>query len=87
MNSKAQSMGINIVIIAAIALIILVIITLLVSGAFQRLGSGANSCEAQGGVCGLPDGATAGSGPGQYSLIPPGDHSSNCACYRFNYGS
>ncbi len=81
-SRKAQSMGINVVIIAAIALIILVIIALLVSGAFQRLGQGATSCEAQGGTCGMPQGGTTA----QYVLIPRDDHSSNCDCYRFRYG-
>lgn len=81
MIRKAQSMGINVVIIAAIALIILVIIALLVSGAFQRLGQGATSCEAQGGVCGIPSGAN----PAQYTALPDYNRP-DCQCYRFNYG-
>jgi hypothetical protein len=83
---RAQSMGINVVIIAAIALLVFVIIAIVVASGGRDLARGTQSCIAQGGTC---------------DFNPPGnDHINyeevtdceNCCpqpghrCWRYNFG-
>lgn len=48
---KAQSLSLNTIIIAAIALLVLVVIAVIFSGRSQIFGTELRSCENQGGVC------------------------------------
>lgn len=49
---KAQGMSVNVIIIAAIALLVLVVLSVIFLGRISVFGQGVNSCEAkQGQVC------------------------------------
>ena len=51
MKKKAQSISLNTIVIAAIALIVLVVIIAIFSGRVQIFNQGARDCTAQGGEC------------------------------------
>jgi len=51
MNKRAQGLSLNMVIVAAIALIILVIIVAIFTGNLGRFGVGVSACSTKSGVC------------------------------------
>jgi len=51
MRRKAQSISINTIVIAAIALIVLVVMIAVFGGRIKIFSSGAQDCETQGGKC------------------------------------
>ncbi len=50
-SKKAQSLGINIIIIFVIGIIILVVMTVMVMSKYNIFGTGAVSCSSRGGEC------------------------------------
>jgi len=63
MNSKAQGISMNVIIIAAIALIVLVVISFIFIGKSKSFSEGAGSCEQKQGNCtlmGICDGPVIG---------------------------
>ncbi len=51
MNKKAQGMSMNVIIIAAIALLVLVILSVIFIGRMGGFGKATKDCETQGGEC------------------------------------
>ncbi len=51
MNKKAQGISMNVIIIAAIALLVLVILSVIFIGRMGSFGRAAANCESQGGQC------------------------------------
>lgn len=51
MNKKAQGISLNVIIIAALALIVLLVVVLIFTGRIQIFGSTLASCDSKGGVC------------------------------------
>ena len=64
----AEGMSINLIIVAAIALIILVLISFLITDSSRNLTQGLEACSAKGGVCA----PSAGSGEGTPEGVPSG---------------
>ena len=63
MNRKAQGISMNVIIIAAIALLVLVILSVIFIGRMGGFGKATANCESQGGRC-LPPPCS------QYDLTP-----------------
>ena len=75
---KGQGISINMVIIAAMALIVLIIAIILVVRGGKNLNQGTAGCTAQGGVC--RDGPNTDEvNIGTYDCTPPQQ------CYRYNF--
>ncbi len=51
LNKKGSEMTLNVIIIAAIALIVLVVMLFIFSGKIKAFGQGTDSCTAKGGSC------------------------------------
>jgi hypothetical protein len=51
LKKRAQSMSMNTVIIAALALIVLIVLIVIFSGKMNIFGKGTSSCTSQGGTC------------------------------------
>jgi len=51
MNKKAQGISMNVIIIAAIALLVLVILSVIFIGRMGSFGKATSNCESQGGLC------------------------------------
>ena len=51
MNKRGQGISINVIIIAAIALLVLVVLSVVFMGRMGTLSSGTADCRNQGGVC------------------------------------
>jgi hypothetical protein len=66
MNKKAQGISMNVIIIAAIALLVLVILSVIFIGRMGSFGQQTGSCESQGGTC--YDGSTCPQGTTTYDL-------------------
>ncbi|MBN1157562.1 hypothetical protein JXA85_08135 [Candidatus Woesearchaeota archaeon] len=64
MKKKAQGMSVNVIIIAALALLVLVILAVVFLGRMDIFGRQSNSCTSQGGKC-MSSGCEEG-----YSVIP-----------------
>ena len=52
---KAQGISLNVIVIAAIALIVLLVIVFIFTGRIKVFGSTISSCTSQNGVCETPD--------------------------------
>lgn len=85
---RGQSIGINVVIVAAIALLVLIVIALIVTSGARDLGQGTKSCVAQGGKCFkagemIPDGYTElyDASCGEFE---PGQITETC--YKYDFG-
>ena len=66
MAKKAQGISMNVIIIAAIALLVLVILSVIFIGRMGSFGEASAACSQQGGTC--YDGTTCPSGTTKYSL-------------------
>ncbi len=65
MNKKAQGISINIVIVAAVALLVLVILSVIFMGRMGTFSATSKDCVAQGGKCFVKtDGCGSGTTPG-----------------------
>ncbi|MFC1728425.1 hypothetical protein ACFLZ7_03105 [Nanoarchaeota archaeon] len=53
MNKKGVELSMNVIIIAAIALLVLVVLSVIFLGRIGTFGETASSCEAQGGKCAI----------------------------------
>ncbi|AJF61598.1 TPA: hypothetical protein HA239_04095 [Candidatus Woesearchaeota archaeon] len=51
MNNKAQSISINTIVVAAIALTVMILVILITTGSLGNFRRSADQCEANGGVC------------------------------------
>ena len=83
-NKKAQSISINTIVVAAIALIVLVVLIAIFGGKLKDFGQGTRSCQSQGGLSQCYDSCSEDkiSGdpdykPGIYTNIPGTDCQDN----------
>lgn len=65
MDKKAQGISMNVIIIAAIALLVLVILSVIFIGRMGKFGERTAACEQQGGTC--YDGTTCPAGTTKYA--------------------
>ncbi|AJF61599.1 TPA: hypothetical protein HA239_04090 [Candidatus Woesearchaeota archaeon] len=75
---KAQSISINTIVVAAIALIVLVVLIAIFGGRIRNFGEDSRSCQSQGGVgcfesCDSDTLVAAGNQPGIYTNLPGTD--------------
>ena len=71
MNKKAQGISINIVIVAAVALLVLVILSVIFMGRMGTFSATSKDCVAQGGKCFVKtDGCGSGTTPGDNASSP-----------------
>lgn len=70
MNKKSQSISINTIVVAAIALIVLVVMIAIFSGKIKVFAGGARSCATQGGECAEDCGDYSEENGGTYVNMP-----------------
>ncbi len=79
MNKKAQGMSMNVIIIAAIALLVLVILSVIFIGRMGGFGKATANCEGQGGQC-LPPPCSQYEGMTSYTSLSCGEDTENVCC-------